>query len=48
MDIAELIKPSAWNFLLVTLMSILGINLLAWASTKYPIFGLGGLVTSIV
>lgn len=48
MDIAELIKPSVWNFLLVTLMAVLGINLLAWASTKYSIFGLGGLVPAIV
>lgn len=48
MDLAELVKPSVWNFFLVTLMAILGINLMAWASTKFPIFGLGGLVPAIV
>lgn len=48
MDLAELVKPSVWNFLLVTLMAVLGINLLAWASTKIPLFALGGLVPAIV
>lgn len=42
-DMAD-VKPTLLSFAVVTIMAIVGINLLKWAVSKYPIPGITEIV----
>jgi hypothetical protein len=45
-DMAD-IKPSVLNLAMVTLMAIIGITFLKWATMKFPIRGFSELVAAV-
>jgi hypothetical protein len=47
MDFEMSLRPDVWTFVLVTLMAIVGITVLKFLVTRYPVPGLSEIVLAV-